>query len=147
MRPLIHPSHQHRVVTGICALIAISISAASHGANTPSWPQSAERIGSQLQHYQAQGAGPFSAAAGQRLWLQDTDGRSCVSCHGTNVTRSGQHQNTHKPIEPMAPSITAHRLTDAANIEKWFSRNCQWTLKRDCSAQEKGDILLWLSTQ
>ncbi|MGL5359447.1 MAG: DUF1924 domain-containing protein [Shewanella sp.] len=128
---------------GALSISILCLSPLTYGANAPSLPQ----VAAQLQQYQSQGAGPFSAAAGQQFWLQDTDGRSCASCHGANVTLPGQHQNTHKPIEPMAPSINPQRLTDAANIEKWFSRNCQWTLKRDCTAQEKGDVLLWLSAQ
>ena len=110
-------------------------------------PLSAERIGLQLQQYQAQGAGPFSADAGQVLWLQQSEDRSCASCHTAKVTDPGMHQNTRKPIEAMAPSLTSNRLTDAAKIEKWFNRNCNWTFKRECTPQEKGDVLLWLSLQ
>jgi len=75
------------------------------------------------------------------------DGRSCTSCHTAKVSEMGMHQNTRKMIDPMAPSITQARLTDTAKIEKWFTRNCNWTFKRDCTAQEKGDALLWLSQQ
>ncbi|HCS12500.1 MAG TPA: hypothetical protein DIW28_01710, partial [Zetaproteobacteria bacterium] len=44
-----------------------------------------------------------------------------------------------KRIEPMAPSVNPERLTDPAKIEKWFGRNCEWTIGRDCTAQEKAD--------
>jgi hypothetical protein len=32
-----------------------------------------------------------------------------------------------------------------AKVEKWFRRNCQDVLQRECSAQEKGDFIAWLS--
>lgn len=44
----------------------------------------------------------------------------------------------------MATSVNPQRLTDSAKIEKWFARNCKFTLGRECSAQEKGNMLVWL---
>ena len=46
----------------------------------------------------------------------------------------------------MAPSVNAARLSSRKQIEKWFKRNCKWTLGRECSAQEKGDLLAYLKT-
>lgn len=100
-----------------------------------------------LEGYRAQGAGPFSAAGGERLWNSETDGRRCSGCHTPDPRRPGRHQKTHKPIEPMAPSVNPQRLSDAAKIEKWFTRNCKWTLGRACTPQEKGDFLTWLNPQ
>lgn len=99
----------------------------------------------QLQALQAAGAGPFSAAAGKALWLQDNNGRSCATCHGSDPAQPGKHQKTGKPIEPMALHANPERFTDAAKTEKWFLRNCRWTLGRECSAQEKGDVITWLT--
>lgn len=99
----------------------------------------------QLQALQAAGAGPFSAAAGEALWLQDNNGRSCATCHGSDPARPGKHQKTGKPIDPMALHANPERFTDAAKTEKWFLRNCRWTLGRECSAQEKGDVITWLT--
>lgn len=45
----------------------------------------------------------------------------------------------------MAPSANPERLTDVRKIEKWFKRNCKWTLGRECSAQEKTDLLLYIN--
>ena len=98
----------------------------------------------QLQALQAAGAGPFSAAAGEALWLRDNGGRSCAGCHGSDPARPGKHQKTGKPISPMALHANPERFSDAARTEKWFRRNCRWTLGRECSAQEKGDVLTWL---
>ena len=97
--------------------------------------------------YQRLGAGPFQAAAGGRAWTQEqspagADGsRSCATCHGADLTQPGRHATTGKPIEPMAVSVNPKRLTDPAHVEKWFGRNCRWTLGRDCTPQEKGDFV------
>ncbi len=101
--------------------------------------------------YRDAGAGPFSAAAGEQLWHSSSthagDKRSCTSCHGENLRQKGKHATTGKVIEPMAPSVNPTRLSDAAKIEKWFRRNCNWTLGRECTAQEKGDLLEYLRRQ
>jgi hypothetical protein len=47
-------------------------------------------------------------------------------------------------LKPMAPAANPKRLTDAANVEKWFKRNCNDVLKRACTAQEKGDFMAYL---
>jgi hypothetical protein len=90
---------------------------------------------------------PFSARAGHKTWHQDIGGRSCTSCHSDSVFVQGRHERTGKVIEPMAPSVNPDRLTDRKKIKKWLLRNCKWTFGRECTAQEKGDILLWLSEQ
>ncbi|MBT4518779.1 MAG: DUF1924 domain-containing protein [Halieaceae bacterium] len=100
-----------------------------------------------LQTFQSSGAGAFSASDGKALWFQEANGRSCTNCHSKDVNSSGSHQRTGKVIEPMSPSANPRRLTDQKKVNKWFKRNCKWTLGRDCTAQEKGDTLLWLSQQ
>jgi len=32
-------------------------------------------------------------------------------------------------------------------INKWFLRNCEWTLGRACTDQKKANILSWLQNQ
>lgn len=103
-----------------------------------------------LDTYRHQGAGPFSAETGRQLWLsanqpQAGEGeRSCSDCHGANLDRPGKHLRTGKVIAPMNPAITPQRLTDTEKIEKWFMRNCKWTFGRECTAQEKGDLILFI---
>ena len=46
----------------------------------------------------------------------------------------------------MAPAFNAERFTDAAKVEKWFRRNCNDVVGRECTAAEKADVLAWLST-
>lgn len=105
-----------------------------------------------LQGYQSEGAGPFDAARGQAMWnethVQSKTGKavSCATCHGTDLSQSGTHAKTGKLIEPLSPKANPARLTDPAKIEKWFTRNCKWTLGRACTAQEKGDFLSYIQT-
>jgi mono/diheme cytochrome c family protein len=107
----------------------------------------------QLKGYQEQGAGEFSAEAGAAQWRQTYQAksgkgeRSCADCHGVDLTQAGKHAKTGKRIEPMAPSVNQKRFQDGAKIEKWFKRNCKWTLGRACTAQEKGDFLSFLQQQ
>ena len=82
--------------------------------------------------------------AGKQLWYQDFDGRSCTSCHGQSPKDMGKHQKTGRPIEPMALSVNPERFSDPAKTEKWFLRNCRWTLGRECTSNEKTNILAWL---
>jgi hypothetical protein len=100
-----------------------------------------------LETWQVDATDPFSAEAGRLLWYQEVEGRSCTSCHGESVRGAGRHQRTGKVIEPIAPSVNPLRLTEAKKINKWLLRNCKWTFGRECSGQEKGDILTWLQLQ
>lgn len=87
---------------------------------------------------------PFSADRGAEVWHRDREGRQCTSCHLDSLYANGRHQKTGKVIEPMAPSVNPERLTDLKKMKKWFLRNCKWTFGRECTAQEKGDVLVWL---
>ena len=74
------------------------------------------------------------------------DGRkmTCGTCHGDDLSKVGKHYKTGKTIEPMAPSVNPERFTDVKKIEKWFRRNCNDAWGRECTAQEKGDVLKFL---
>lgn len=100
-----------------------------------------------IQTYQTSSGSTADADAGKAFWNRDFDGKSCATCHGSDVTEAGKHSKTKKVIKPMAPSVNSKRLTQDYKVEKWFLRNCKWTLGRECTATEKGDILLWLSNQ
>jgi cytochrome c553 len=101
--------------------------------------------------YRTAGAGTFSADTGKAAWKREvtaSDGklRSCTGCHGPDLTQQGKHAQTQKIIAAMAPSVNPKRLTDRKKVEKWLQRNCKWTWGRECTPQEKGDILAYLST-
>jgi mono/diheme cytochrome c family protein len=87
------------------------------------------------------------ADRGQKLFTA-THGRewSCASCHGALPTQAGKHATTGKPIAPLAPAFHAERFTDATKTEKWFRRNCNDVMGRECTAAEKADVLAWLLT-
>ena len=92
----------------------------------------------------------FDAARGKTFFLADhTGGKpdtpSCTSCHtkdpkSTGKTRAG------KATDPMAVSAQPDRFTDMAKTEKWFGRNCNSVLGRECTAQEKGDFIAYMSS-
>ncbi|MFQ5509548.1 MAG: DUF1924 domain-containing protein [Leptospirillia bacterium] len=106
-----------------------------------------------LAAYRAAGAGPFDAARGETRWNEvhiDAESgkeRRCGSCHTDDLTKAGEHVKTGKKIDPLAPSVNPDRLTEVKKIEKWFKRNCEWTLGRECTPQEKGDFLMFLREQ
>jgi cytochrome c553 len=114
---------------------------------------SAGVVQTMLDEYRQQGVTETSAEAGRSLWTAEHASknggplRSCTTCHGTDLRKPGKHARTGKRIEPMAPSVNGKRYSNVKKIRKWFKRNCKWTLGRECSAQEKADILVWLNSQ
>lgn len=100
-----------------------------------------------LQVYTDQGAGTADAEQGKQLWQKTFNNQgehSCTSCHTEDLTQHGRHVKTNKAIKPMSPSVNPERLTDSKKINKWFIRNCKWTLGRECSAQEKANLLVYI---
>ena len=120
-----------------------------------SWSaQASEAVITTMQEsYRSGGATAFSASRGESMWTQTfTQKKSgqqvnCASCHSTRLTQPGSHIRTGKVIAAMAVSANADRFNDAAKIEKWFLRNCKWTMNRTCTAQEKGDFLAYFQSQ
>ncbi|MES9901233.1 MAG: DUF1924 domain-containing protein [Sedimenticola sp.] len=104
-------------------------------------------------NYLGLGAKAFSAARGEALWnrvfvdAKSGKERRCGSCHTDDLTKEGRHARTRKLIKPMARSVNPKRLTNVKKIEKWFKRNCKWTVGRECTPQEKGDLLALLKSQ
>ncbi len=98
-----------------------------------------------LATYTAQSGGSASAARGQEFF-SSKHGKdwSCSSCHTSNPTSEGKHAATGKLISPLAPAANAERFTDTAKTEKWFRRNCNDVVGRECSAAEKADVMAWL---
>ncbi len=105
----------------------------------------ADTPASQLAGYTAQAGAPAQPARGQQLFTT-THGKawSCASCHTAQPVVDGKHASTGKPIGPMAAAFNPERFTDAAKTEKWFRRNCNDVMSRECTAAEKADVLAWL---
>ncbi len=88
----------------------------------------------------------FSGARGKVLHASafaggKPDTPACTSCHGNDPRGPGRNP-AGKVIEPVALSAAPTRYSDPAKVEKWFKRNCNEVLGRECTALEKGD---WLS--
>jgi hypothetical protein len=113
----------------------------------------ADTVAELLKQYESLGAARFTAATAESMWTKTFldaktgEQRRCSLCHTEDLKRNGKHAVTGKPIEPLAPSANPKRLTDAEHIEKWFSRNCKWTLGRECTPQEKGDFLVMIKAK
>ena len=104
-----------------------------------------------LAEYRGQATQTVSVEAGRQLWNQtfpaaDGSQRSCNSCHTTDPKQAGKHARTGKNIDPLAPSANSQRFTQTKEVRKWLLRNCKWTLGRECTAQEKGDVLTYLNS-
>lgn len=110
-------------------------------------PASAATPADLLAGYTAQSGAPAVPARGQQLFTT-RQGRdwSCASCHGAVPAQTGKHAATGKPIGALAPAFNAERFTDPAKAEKWFRRNCNDVVGRECTAAEKADVLGWLLT-
>ena len=131
----------HHIVSLLCSglLAALLASTAVQAAETTP--------AAQLQFWSAQAGAPGNAAKGQTFFNSKHGGEwSCASCHGTPPTAQGKHANTGKVIAPLAPAFNAKAFTDSAKVDKWFKRNCNDVLTRECSASEKADMLAYLNS-
>ena len=93
----------------------------------------------------------FSAERGEHLFRTNfstgkPDTPSCTTCHTTDPRKTGQTR-AGKDIEPMAASANPKRYSDQAKTEKWFGRNCNNVLGRECTATEKGDFIAFMLAQ
>ena len=71
---------------------------------------------------------------------------SCATCHEAPPNHDSKHIVTGKVIKALSPISNPARFNDLAKVEKWFKRNCNDVLGRECSTQEKADVLSWLIT-
>lgn len=123
--------------------IAIALSLCVLLAAAPA--SAATTAAEQMTSYAAQAGSSAQAARGQEFFTSK-QGRdwSCSSCHTAKPTVEGKHASTGKVISPMAPAFNAERFTDAAKTEKWFRRNCNDVVGRECTAAEKADVIAFL---
>jgi hypothetical protein len=89
----------------------------------------------------------FSAERGEKFFkTKHNHDMSCSTCHTDNPAKEGKHSETDKVIKPLAPAANEERFTDMKKVAKWFKRNCNDVLDRECTPQEKGDVLAYLLT-
>lgn len=137
----LRPGPSWAVLTVLAALLAAPLAAR---AGTPLTPTARDLLG----QYGQAAPKPFTAERGRALYLSKhraADGkmRSCSLCHTDDPRHQGR-SDVGKPIDPLAPAANPKRFTNADDVEKWFRRNCRWTLGRTCTAQEKGDFITYL---
>ena len=114
----------------------------------------AEGIDDLINHYakqakiEKQSFAGFDSNRGKDLYLKEfvsgkVDTPSCTSCHTNDPTKIGKTR-AGKPIEPMAISVNPNRYQTLKKAEKWFRRNCNSVLGRECTPTEKGDFLSYM---
>ena len=125
-------------VWGIVGALLLGFASLSASAATPQ---------DMLSGYTAQAGAPAQAARGQQLFTTKHGKEwSCSTCHSASPTVDGKHASTGKVIGALAPAFSPERFTDPAKTEKWFRRNCNDVMGRECTAAEKADVLAWLMT-
>jgi hypothetical protein len=130
-----------RAIRFVCTLVVTGAlafgPATGHAADTSA--------AQQLAQWSAQAGRAGNAAAGQTFFTTRHGGEwSCSSCHGVPPTAQGRHASTGKAIAPLAPAFNPRAFTDNAKVDKWFRRNCNDVLRRECNAGEKADLLAYL---
>lgn len=99
-----------------------------------------------LTSYEAKSAKAVPARGQQFFNAKHGKEWSCASCHDSLPNHETKHIVTGKVIQALAPVRNSARFSDLAKVEKWFKRNCNDVLGRECEAQEKADVLSWLMT-
>jgi mono/diheme cytochrome c family protein len=136
MKPL---SQSPRLAAALLGSVLIATGLGAVAA--PTSPQA------QLAEWTTAAGKPASAERGRTFFTtQHGKDISCASCHGSTPTGPGKHVSTGKVLEPLAPAANPKSLTDSAKVAKWFKRNCNDVLGRECSAQEKADVLAFLTS-
>lgn len=93
----------------------------------------------------------LSAEAGRAFYIKkvtNAKGRvfSCSDCHNDNPSKMGEHNTLGDPIKPLAPSANPNRFSDVQKSAKGFNKHCTDLYGKDCSAQEKADLITYLLT-
>lgn len=99
-----------------------------------------------LTGYEAKSAKAVPARGQQFFNAKHGKEWSCASCHDSLPNHETKHIVTGKVIQALSPLRNSARFSDLAKVEKWFKRNCNDVLGRECDAQEKADVLSWLMT-
>lgn len=150
------------------AVLAFSLCSAYSFADTPE--QILERYAGLARHEDPAFAG-FSAEHGHELYFQKrvlpvVGAINCASCHMADpreqiiahkskvlcrqchVINDSEHPHPKdaklRKILPLAPSANPKRLTNFEHVEEFLKPNCEMVIGRECTTQEKGDIIAWL---
>ncbi len=127
-------------ISDMLAVIALSTAFAASAQSPDQLRQSYETAARAVPGFSG-----FSVSRGAQFFRTTHGGEwSCASCHTSDPTAAGRHAKTGKAITPLAPSVNPERFTTADKSEKWFRRNCNDVLNRECTPIEKGDVLAYL---
>lgn len=69
---------------------------------------------------------------------------SCVSCHTSNLSNTGENIFTGKKIDALSPKTNPKRFTKEKTIEKWLKRNFNDVYNREGTNLEKGDVVTYI---
>jgi len=131
------------IFSGTLLIISIGLTISSVFAETPESYLATLKVEASAEL----GYREFSAQRGAEFYkVKHGSDWSCASCHTDDPTAVGKHAKSDKLIKPLAPSANPKRFTKLKKIKKWFKRNCNDVLDRECTAQEKGDFLAYLMT-
>jgi hypothetical protein len=137
--------HSHNIMKAVFGSSVVLLFAT---APLPAYAETPQNfLDSYAQEAKAQNPGfkGFSAKAGETFYKSKHGGDwSCSSCHTDNPAAEGKHTVTGKLIQPLSPNANPARFSDAAKVNKWFKRNCNDVLKRECTPEEKGNLLTYL---
>ena len=94
----------------------------------------------------------FDYKRGEKIFTTKHTGKkgkpiSCVSCHTDDLTKNGENISTGKVIKPLSPSANSQRFTKVKNVKKWIRRNFKDVYGRVGTAQEKGDVIIYIINQ
>lgn len=131
----------------IALSLALGLAAFSAQADIESAKKLAERYASIAKNIDPNFAG-LSATDGEAFFKRELviKGKpvACASCHTDNPADNGKHIVTGKPIRPLSPAVNDKRFADLDKVEKNFTSHCNDIIGRDCTAQEKGDYIMFL---
>jgi cytochrome c peroxidase len=131
----------HRlIIPGVLAATTLAVAVAANAQTPEQLRQTYESAARAIPGFSG-----FSASRGAQFFKNTHGGEwSCASCHTANPAGTGRHAKTGKTITPLAPAANPERFTAADKTEKWFRRNCNDVLNRECTPIEKGDVLAYL---
>ena len=133
-----------RYLLAICGIISLGL---LPGLSWSEQPQDFLNLYLEQCRHDNPGFTSFDASRGETLFkTRQGNEWSCSTCHTDDPRGPGQHCETRKSIQPMAPTANADRFKDPLKVEKWFKRSCKDVLGRECTPQEKGDILSYLTS-
>ncbi|MDH4944052.1 DUF1924 domain-containing protein [Sulfurimonas sp. C5] len=91
----------------------------------------------------------FDYKRGEKIFTTEHTGKkgkliSCVSCHTADLSKNGLNEHTNKIIEPLSPYANPQRFTKVREVKKWLRRNFNDVYKREGTALEKGDVIVYI---